>query len=522
MIGKITGPEKLSNYDITPIIVPEYTIQNDMTNQTAISPNEIMYEWSLIHCLYDAIMRKYNTIAVIDMRETSLNIDISSIQLPKHFHILSESHHQIIIIDCMIYDKLFVELSLFLRTFIGVINLLSLNCETFNYQTTSNLIDYEVMNDQIMDIEDTPDKFIKLRNKICSNVYEQYKINNKLTIPQIKQIDNMIEQYPYDVIRIRNDKEICLDMIHYLDLFRGLNNLSYDLKVIDNLNNSNECNYIVFDHDFYMETYPCYKTVRDFKNYEYAYKHFINHGIYEKLLPNNILMKLARCNQQYLLFRDLYEINQIKRLPLDISGLPIIYILTRTHNREKCFQQCVESVISQDYPNIRQIVSYDNDVTKSYVDRCTHIYKIINLTGLSKQLHPNQYIDQFYEALKSMEQGWIIVLDDDDKFMTPNALYYLYQRLTDTSTNKLIYWKLYRNDKYIYPINMDSPKLGEIGSCCYIYHSSMVRSGHWGRGGTGDFTFFKFIFGCTKEHIYVDLPLTGVNYDNELSGWTAM
>jgi hypothetical protein len=180
----------------------------------------------------------------------------------------------------------------------------------------------------------------------------------------------------------------------------------------------------------------------------------------------------------------------------------------------------VDSIVSQKYHNLRHIVSYDNLDTYQYVKEYPHIYKTVDLTAKKSKLHPNQYVDCLYDYLPKSEPGWVLVIDDDDKFMTDHALHYLKQYLTDPK--RLIIWMLYRSDKFIYPNNKDLPVVGEIGSCCYLYHTSAIQRGYWGPSGIGDFIFFRRIFGRLKERIYVDLPLTGVNYQQHVSGWQAM
>jgi hypothetical protein len=170
--------------------------------------------------------------------------------------------------------------------------------------------------------------------------------------------------------------------------------------------------------------------------------------------------------------------------------------------------------------NIRHIVSYDNAATHEYVKTYHHIYDTVDLISKKSKIHPNEYFDYLYDHIPKNEPGWVLVLDDDDRFMTPKALQYLSGHLNDTKS--LIIWMLYRVDKFIYPANKDAPIVGEIGSCCYMYHSTMIQKNSWGPGALGDFPCFKRLFSRLKNHVYIDLPLTGVNYDDQVSGWTAM
>ena len=137
-----------------------------------------------------------------------------------------------------------------------------------------------------------------------------------------------------------------------------------------------------------------------------------------------------------------------------------------------------DSVLSQNYPQLRHIVSYDTDQTYQYVKDYPHISQLIDLRQKRGQTHPNLYIDFFYDQIKGQPTGWVLVLDDDDRFMTPHALHYLTQFMK--SPDQLIIWMLYRSDKFIYPKDKNQPVVGEIGTCCYLYHTSMIQKNNWG------------------------------------------
>lgn len=312
-----------------------------------------------------------------------------------------------------------------------------------------------------------------------------------------------------------------MDFNHYLLLCWSILNHSYAISSCFLIKpvSTNICNLnaIYFDHHFYLELYPCYQE--HLKTSYEAYSHFTTHGIKEKLLPNRAIFTLIQASQSLLLQR------RLATLPQSISSEPnqppLIYILTRTYRREQLFKSCVDSLLSQHYPHLRHLVSYDDVETFQYLRQYSHIHKIIDLTSQKLlKMHPNQYIDCLYDVILSDNPGWVMVLDDDDCFTTNRALNYLQQFLIDPKS--IVIWQLYRSDKMIYPIDKENPMVGEIGSCCYLYHSSMIQKGFWKPGGIGDFSFFQHLFQKTKTHTYVDYPLTGVNYVNQISGWTAM
>ena len=66
--------------------------------------------------------------------------------------------------------------------------------------------------------------------------------------------------------------------------------------------------------------------------------------------------------------------------------------------------------------------------------------------------------------------------------------------------------------------------MGEIASCGYLYHSSQIQLGYWHQGGQGDYPFYQMLFDSRQERfrIFLDIYLTGVNYETSISGWSAM
>lgn len=367
-------------------------------------------------------------------------------------------------------------------------------------------------------LEHTCNEIIEFRNQYLDQLFQEYINQNHLTESEILFLKHMLSLYPYD--RVKEEWNTCLnlDFKSYLYLCLHLQRYTYPdhLKVRLPSSKVTDFKTIYFDRNFYLRTYPVFKGA--FKSYGDAFIHYTNHGTKEKLIPNQAILCLMAQAQEYTLHRYLDPLPVTPELRVTMDG-PYIYILTRTYRRPRLFQECVDSILSQQYPKIRHIVSYDDADTLVYVKKYTHPYKVVDLTQKKKKYHPNQYIDFLYEHIPQQEPGWVLVLDDDDKFMTPNAIGYLLSHLKDATSMPI--WMLYRPDKYIYPRDKSTPIVGEIGSCCYIYHSSMIQKGFWKGDSIGDFSFFKHLFGHVKKHDYIDLPLTGVNYTDQVSGWTA-
>ncbi len=521
--------------------------RNPIDGRTLQQPQDINKVITLLTILSDAKQHQYQKIVIVDLKNQIENLDIllqtHQNDISQHSIVILSQTHQAstYIIDISMYIYLLSELSYFIHTFDYILQFYDeshqnqtlvidypKNIISKSHQTTNkpNYKSLEINHVQLVKLIPT------YRLEYFMTNYTQYCHQSQLQPLEIQCLNQMICKCPYDWIKLRGSQLISLDFSHYLKLCIMLIRRQLNTLQIINTPNLLNFNSLVFNHDFYLDIYPCYKNL--FKTSNESYQHYINHGQNEKLIPNEIIFKLIRTMQDYQLDQ-LLRTNQLlkmSQLPTfydsigfryyddKIQPKPLIYILTRTCNREQLFTECCESINQQLLVNVRHIVGYDNELTKNYVKSFKHIYKTLDLTAYKGKLHPNQYLDLFYEQIVQSTPGWVMVLDDDDKFMTNQALSILESYLTNI--NNLVIWMLYRPDKFIYPIHKDKPLVGEIASCCYLYHTSKIVKGHWGGNAIGDFDFFQYLFSNITNHIYIDLPLTGVNYKDKVSGWTAL
>jgi len=486
---------------------------NPIDRRTITNVDQTLIILAVLQSLMDAITHKYKRILIL--------IDPCHVDLSRcHAHKLAvfQCNQQQVgyLLPGRVFRELLTELSYFINTLPEVVDacIISNKWESHYYEVAQHTVECFSLSDTI-DIDEDCTKILKARDSYLAPIFRKAMkgIDND---EQVQFVKHITKQYPYSKIRSLWNRYFNLNPNNYVQLCLLLPKFTYfTLLKIKAASDTGLDDTVYFDRAFYLQLYPCYKDI--FKQPEETYQHFIRHGIGERLLPNLALFKLTVCSQEYQTQQSLAKVPKILK---DIPTDPLIYILTRTCNREKLFGQCVNSVLSQKYPKMRHIVSYDNKETASYVAHYQHIYKVVDLIAQKSKLHPNQYIDCLYDYIPKNEPGWVLVIDDDDKFMTDVAIHYLKSYLTDPK--KLIIWMLHRPDKYIYPRNKDLPVVGEIGTCCYLYHSSVIQKGHWGLTGIGDFTFFRWIFGRLKERIYIDIPFTGVNYQEQVSGWCAM
>jgi hypothetical protein len=100
------------------------------------------------------------------------------------------------------------------------------------------------------------------------------------------------------------------------------------------------------------------------------------------------------------------------------SLAPPVHVVTRTHRRASLFAQCRTSILEQTYPNIVHWVLYDDKRSKAYLPVCRRTRRLF-VKPTSERFGYNRYLNA---ALEQIDTGWVLVLDDDDCFTTPNAV----------------------------------------------------------------------------------------------------
>ena len=312
----------------------------------------------------------------------------------------------------------------------------------------------------------------------------------------------------------------------FLDLFKIVNSPSLSTSTsISTFNHDEKIIYFVYDD--YIKIYPYYEQI--FKNDKLeCYRNYLKFSKKQKLIPNLELFQIIQdyqINKQKSLIKDFdLKYNNERNVELTFS------ILIRTHDRKDMFNDLINIINNQNFPNIDIYVSYDNLNTQKYVKE--HINSSNNLPPLlppppniylidliNEKIHPNQYIDIIYDNIKN-KNSWILILDDDDKLYSNNVLNYLSKMIV--KENMLLIWKFFRNDQYIYPKDYLNVELGEIATCSYLFHYKKYIKNCWNSTPIGDYDFFNKLHSTyeKKDIIFLDHSLTGVNYNNKISGFT--
>ncbi len=200
----------------------------------------------------------------------------------------------------------------------------------------------------------------------------------------------------------------------------------------------------------------------------------------------------------------------IEKLNMLFCKRPLINILTRTSGRENFFGECRDSVMRQNYDNIRHIVGTDDKESLKYLkdinDEDKLEYKRLQKT--EKMTFPyNVYLNKLTEKV---HQGWIMVLDDDDKLVGKHAIDKLILRIK--SEDEMLIWKTWFPDKII-PNRTFGKKItrGDVTGIGFMYHSKHKNKVKWQGVKMGDYEFIEEMSNHLRVR-WVNVVATATNY----------
>ena len=197
----------------------------------------------------------------------------------------------------------------------------------------------------------------------------------------------------------------------------------------------------------------------------------------------------------------------------EIKKENLINILIRTTYRPKYFDKCLKSVYNQNYDNFKIICCYDDERCLNYLKKYNEKIEYFFIDIENK--HSYKYNLYMNLLLDKVEDGWIMFLDDDDKFVNSDSLRTINNYLHND--NNIIFWKVNIGNRIVIPNNLNNIKKGEITTIGFCFHSKFKNITKWRSIKCGD---YYFVDSLLKNHnfnkIKVPILLTSVNHD--LSG----
>lgn len=183
-----------------------------------------------------------------------------------------------------------------------------------------------------------------------------------------------------------------------------------------------------------------------------------------------------------------------------------INIITRTHCRPQYFEVCKQSIESQTYKDINWIVGTDADCP--YYPQA---HKVIKNYQQPLYVPDNMYFAPWNTYLNQLQElvtdGWVMYLDDDDKFTTEKSL----QRIMNAidNDNQLLIWKVKIFDGFVVPNHtfgkyIQAGDFSGIGMCFHSKHLPV----DWGNLSYGDYRVATQLIRKTLQPKWIDMVLT--------------
>ena len=191
-----------------------------------------------------------------------------------------------------------------------------------------------------------------------------------------------------------------------------------------------------------------------------------------------------------------------------------IYILTRSGSREKCFKNLRQSLEKQTYKNWKHIISNDNPNN-------TYLKYYPNIINVKKQTKEGECPYNLYlnKLLDECKDGWIIILDDDAKFIDDKFLENLAINCKNANEKNqmIIYDTYYGSEKKIHYVTNTSIKEEGCDMANFVFHSSCSL-----RFESGCHADRRFIKNASVNHGYdlqkIDNVGIWANYNNQSHG----
>lgn len=198
-----------------------------------------------------------------------------------------------------------------------------------------------------------------------------------------------------------------------------------------------------------------------------------------------------------------------------ISKLPLINILIRTYNRPNYLALAMESIAKQTYPNIRVYIGCHNYESDRYII----FYKVtpVNYFKYDKPIEKkgdthnygnpfpmNIYLNYLADQV---QEGHVILLDDDDRFTDKNAVMKIALRLRDKNT--MVCWRINAMGRII-PSDANwkgHPQPRDISGISFCLPSKVIKSHTFEPYRLGDFRLAKYAWDKTSK-VFIDELLT--------------
>jgi glycosyltransferase involved in cell wall biosynthesis len=181
--------------------------------------------------------------------------------------------------------------------------------------------------------------------------------------------------------------------------------------------------------------------------------------------------------------------NNVKVLPMnktvDVNTDDVLVnIITRTHNRPKYFKVCRDSILNQTHKNVNHIVGSDTQC--DYYENYTKLQlQEVKYPPAEYGSYPAPWNLHLNELNKEAKEGWIMYLDDDDKFVSDDSLKMIVNNIENE--DQMLLWRVDING-WVVPTNETFGQIiaGQISGIGFMFHTKHLPV-DWGSWNFGDY-----------------------------------
>lgn len=200
---------------------------------------------------------------------------------------------------------------------------------------------------------------------------------------------------------------------------------------------------------------------------------------------------------------------------------PLVNILTRTSGRPNYFKNCFESVNNQSYKNKTHIISVDDDNTIKYVKKYTNNYIRVNENNV-KQINnlTNAPYNLYLNTLNSVvKDGWVMYLDDDDKFINNDSLSKIMSYIKHD--DQLLLWRVKFPNLIIpeSPYFGKQPQITHISMIGFMYHSKYIGAVEFDGYKCADYRYINQLYNIIDEKVWINEIHTEIQRKDQMGGF---
>lgn len=212
-----------------------------------------------------------------------------------------------------------------------------------------------------------------------------------------------------------------------------------------------------------------------------------------------------------------YEDLHMKIDTVFMEQKPLVNILVRTNNRPNFFDKCYQSILSQTYENVNIIVGYHSGSAQDYL--IPYKIKPVKYPKYDQRIPIHENKDDYGRPFPSnfylnvlrdqVQEGLVILLDDDDCFESPTAIEEIVSAMK--SEDDLVLWRIFAMGKKIpsdqnFRSNPIAKDISGISFCC---HSKHFKQETFEPYRLMDFRLIRNLYEKLNP-VYIDKFLTGM------------